>query len=81
MHFTLGLSETLGLANGMFAFACWDRKLGTLVIARDRVGENLYTMQILDLSTQTFVFASELRAIEKHPLFNKSGQLRTEFIH
>jgi asparagine synthase (glutamine-hydrolysing) len=56
-------------ATGMFAFALWDRKNRSLMLARDRLGE-----KPLYYGTQTgthpvFLFASELKAIAAHPSF------------
>ena len=62
-----GLESTLGRLVGMFAFALWDRTTRQLSLVRDRLGiKPLY----YGWSGQTFLFASELRAIEQHPHFN-----------
>jgi asparagine synthase (glutamine-hydrolysing) len=52
--------------NGMFAIAIWDDEEKKLVLARDRFGEKpLYWCSLPDV----FIFASELKAILKHPAF------------
>jgi asparagine synthase (glutamine-hydrolysing) len=49
---------------GMFAFALWDERRRTLLLARDRVGKKpLFYAQIAD----AFVFASELQGLLAHP--------------
>ena len=49
---------------GMFAFAVLDTRDGTLFLGRDRFGQKpLYWAQTDD----AFVFASELRALRRHP--------------
>ncbi|MBI5403567.1 MAG: asparagine synthase (glutamine-hydrolyzing) [Ignavibacteriae bacterium] len=53
--------------NGMFAFAIWDKKEKRLFIARDRYGiKPLYYYYDKGL----FLFASEIKAILKHPKYN-----------
>ena len=50
--------------NGMFAFAIWDNKEQSLHLARDRYGiKPMYYAQY----GNTFIFASELKAILEHP--------------
>lgn len=52
--------------NGMFAFALWDRKEKQLHLARDRYGiKPLYFAKM----GSTFTFASEQKAIQKHPSY------------
>jgi len=68
-----GLETTLGRLVGMFAFALWDRTTRRLQLVRDRLGiKPLY----YGWTGQTFLFASELRAIEQHPEFK--GEVNRE---
>lgn len=61
-----GVDEALLKFNGMFAFAVWDRQERVLSLARDRLGEKpLY----YGWSGNTFLFASELKAIRSYPGF------------
>jgi asparagine synthase (glutamine-hydrolysing) len=62
-----GLERTLARANGMFAFAVWDRDERALHLARDRVGEKPL---FYGWFGSTFVFASELVALRAHPAFD-----------
>lgn len=63
-----GVEETLRRANGMFAFALWDRRDQKLTLARDRVGKKpLY----YGWADGTFFFASELRPLGLHPDFSR----------
>lgn len=61
-----GVETTLKKSVGMFAFALWDRKERTLILARDRLGEKpLY----YGWQGDTFLFGSELKALKAHPAF------------
>lgn len=53
---------------GMFAFALYDKKSGACFLARDRMGEKplYYTV-----ARETLVFASEPKALFKHPLVSR----------
>lgn len=62
-----GVDETLKRANGMLAFAVWDRKERTLTLARDRMGKKpLY----YGWFGNTLLFGSELKALMAHPEFS-----------
>jgi asparagine synthase (glutamine-hydrolysing) len=62
-----GPAETLRRANGMFAFALWNREERVLHLARDRMGEKpLYYGIVRD----SLVFASELKAFRPVPWFS-----------
>jgi asparagine synthase (glutamine-hydrolysing) len=61
-----GVEETLTRCVGMFAFALWDRQERCLTLGRDRLGEKpLYYGRV----GNTFLFASELKAIKAYPDF------------
>ena len=61
-----GLKLALSKFVGMFAFALWDRSSRQLHLVRDRLGiKPLY----YGWCDQSFLFGSELRAIEQHPDF------------
>jgi len=54
--------------NGMFAIGIWDELNHRLILARDRLGEKpLYYASI----NETFLFASELKAILTYPHFSR----------
>jgi asparagine synthase (glutamine-hydrolysing) len=58
--------------NGMFALALWDRQDQSLLLARDRIGKKplFYTA-----TNQGLVFASEIRALLRHPAVNEEVDL------
>jgi asparagine synthase (glutamine-hydrolysing) len=61
-----GVRPMLERIRGMFAFALWDRAERVLTLARDHVGKKpLY----YGWCGETFLFASELRALRCHPDF------------
>tara|TARA_B100000575_G_scaffold291984_1_gene299249 strand:+ start:48029 stop:49957 length:1929 start_codon:yes stop_codon:yes gene_type:complete len=63
-----GLKKTLSLVRGMFAFALWNKDSGEIILARDRFGEKPLYYGFLN---ETFMFASELKSLTKHPAFKK----------
>lgn len=62
-----GVTETLKRLNGMFAFALWDRREKSLVLARDRLGIKPLFYGVVE---GALVFSSELRAFHHYPGFN-----------
>ena len=61
-------TKALHRFNGMFAFALWDRKERSLLLARDRYGiKPLYVSQ----QENIFAFGSEQKAILKIPSFKR----------
>lgn len=65
-----GLTDALIRTRGMFALALWDRDRHELSLARDRAGEKpLYYGWQGQGSTRTFLFGSELKALQQHPSF------------
>lgn len=63
-----GVTTTLSRIHGMFAFALWDRQQRRLVLGRDRMGEKpLYYGWQGEGAARSFLFGSELRALEAHP--------------
>src|SRR5579875_494417 len=61
-----GLEAAVKKFTGMFAFALWDRRERTLHLVRDRLGiKPLY----YGWADKIFLFASELKAICRHPQF------------
>lgn len=61
-----GVHAAVKRFNGMFAFALWDKVEQVFYLGRDRIGEKpLY----YGFSNQTFLFASELKALKVHPDF------------
>ncbi|NFV78752.1 asparagine synthase (glutamine-hydrolyzing) [Magnetospirillum aberrantis] len=64
-----GVDKALAHFDGMFAFALWDRLERVLYLARDRIGEKpLYWAK----SGGTMLFASELKALKRHPAFDRT---------
>ena len=64
-----GVEATLRRLVGMFAMAVWSVPERKLILARDRFGEKPLYFGWLGSSGTTLVFGSELRVLERHPLF------------
>ena len=64
-----GVFKSLNFLEGVFAFALWDNNKKNLILGRDRIGEKpLY----YGYSSNKFVFASEIKAIQKLSFFDNS---------
>ena len=63
-------SDVLKLLRGQFSFAIYDSKEKSFFLARDRVGIKPLYFALID---NTFIFSSELKAIEKSNLFSFSA--------
>ncbi len=81
---TWGVAATLERAEGMWAFALWDRRERRLTLARDRVGEKPLYYGTAD---RTVVFGSGLDALRCHPRFDPTidpdavcGLLRYKYV-
>lgn len=61
-----GIEETIKQLVGMFAIVLWDNEENKLFLIRDRIGEKPLYYGYAD---DTFLFASELKAIEQHSGF------------
>lgn len=61
-----GIDKAISSSVGMFAAAIWDRKERKLYLTRDRIGEKPLYYGFIG---RIFVFASELKAIRRHPDF------------
>ena len=72
-----GVTAALERFSGMFAFAMWDRRERTLVLARDRLGEKplYYGWQGSGLE-RAFLFGSELKALKSYPAFSSEVDRR-----
>lgn len=62
-----GVEATLTESNGMFAFALWDAHKRQLTLGRDRFGQKPL---LYGWNGNSFLFASELRALEACPGFD-----------
>jgi asparagine synthase (glutamine-hydrolysing) len=65
-------SDVLQQLRGQFSFAIYDSKEESFFLARDRVGIKPLYFSLID---NTFIFSSELKAIEKSNLFPFSADL------
>lgn len=67
-----GVDATVSRAVGMFAFALWDRQARALTLGRDRLGEKpLYYGWQGSGEARAFLFGSELKALQAHPVFER----------
>jgi asparagine synthase (glutamine-hydrolysing) len=64
--------EFLNRLNGQFSFVIYDRKARSLFLARDHFGVNPLYFTVAD---EVLIFASEIKAILKHPLVHAEVDL------
>ena len=62
--------DCLSRFRGMFVICIWDRNKKELFVARDRLG--IKPLYFAELPDGTFIFASEIKAILKHPEVKKT---------
>ena len=67
-------ADCVSRLRGMFAFAIWDARKGSLFIARDRVGKKPLYYTLID--KRTLVFGSELKSLLEHPLVKRDIEPR-----
>lgn len=60
--------------DGMFALALYDKKSGEIILARDRFGKKPLYWAVFD---HTLIFASEMKALMKHPSFVREIDLQS----
>lgn len=61
--------ECLSRLHGMFAFALYDQRARTLLLARDRLG--VKPLHMATLSDGSVIFGSELKQLLSHPLLRR----------
>ena len=64
-----GVEAAVKRFNGMFAIALWDRELHRLQLVRDRMGVKPLYYGFAGLGGRTFLYGSELKALQRHPHF------------
>jgi asparagine synthase (glutamine-hydrolysing) len=65
-------SDLLGMLNGQFAFALYDRRNNSMLLARDHFGINPLHYTVID---GVLIFASEIKAILEHPMVRRELDL------